>query len=139
MLPPMTTNSISAKWAAFAPALRSILRIVSALMCMSAGTTKLFGYPAAFKGGHLSLTSQIGVAAILETFGGALELIGLCARPVAFLLSGEMAVAYFQVHAPHGFWPVVNGGLSAVLYCFIWLYISAAGPGPLSVDAIRRK
>ncbi|HVV51060.1 MAG TPA: DoxX family protein [Polyangia bacterium] len=135
----MATNGICTKWAAFAPALRSLLRIVAALMFMTAGTTKLFGYPMPFPGGHLRLTSQIGVAAILETVGGALLLLGLCTRPVAFVLAGEMAVAYFQVHAPRGFWPVANGGLSAVLYCFIWLYISAAGPGPWSVDALRRK
>jgi putative oxidoreductase len=136
---PMTTSRLSSRWAALAPRLQSLLRIVTALMFMSAGTTKLFGYPQAFKGGHLTLASQVGIAAILETFGGALVLIGLFTRPVAFLLSGEMAVAYFQVHAPRGFWPVVNGGLSAVLYCFIWLYFSAAGPGPWRVDARRKR
>lgn len=135
----MAASRLSTKWAACAPALLSLFRIVTALMFVTAGTTKLFGYPMPFPGGHLRLGSQIGVAAILETFGGALVLIGLCTRPVAFVLAGEMAVAYFQVHAPRGFWPVANGGLSAVLYCFIWLYISAAGPGPWSLDALRRK
>ena len=77
------------------------------------------------------------MAGILELFGGGLVLIGLFTRPIAFLLAGEMAVAYFQVHFPKGFWPLANGGASAILYCFIWLYISAAGAGPWSVDAKR--
>jgi len=71
-------------------------------------------------------------------FGGLLMLLGLFSRPVAFILSGEMAVAYFQFHQPQAFWPTVNGGVAAVLYCFLWLYFSAAGPGPWSLDAARR-
>jgi putative oxidoreductase len=82
--------------------------------------------------------SQAWVAGVLEVFGGALLLVGLFTRPVAFLLAGEMAVAYFQFHLPRGVWPTVNGGVSAALYCFIWLYVSAAGPGPWSIDARRR-
>ena len=135
----MASGRFSTKWVRRAPELLSLLRIVTALMFITAGTTKLFGFPEPFRGGHLHLASQIGVAAILETFGGALVLLGLFTRPVAFLLAGEMAVAYFQVHFPRGFWPVANGGLSAVIYCFIWLYLSAAGPGPWSLDALRRK
>ncbi len=84
------------------------------------------------------LASLAGVAAILEAFGGALLLLGLFTRPVAFLLSGEMAVAYFIGHAPQGFWPILNQGHPAILFCFVWLYLSAAGPGPWSVDAVRR-
>jgi putative oxidoreductase len=76
---------------------------------------------------------------MLEFVGGALLLVGLFSRPVAFILSGEMAVAYFQFHFPQGFWPAVNQGQPAVLYCFIWLYISAAGPGPWSVDEAMRR
>jgi putative oxidoreductase len=87
----------------------------------------------------LTLTSLIGVAGILEIAGGTLMLLGLFSRPVAFVLSGEMAVAYFRAHAPRGGWPILNGGELAVLFCFVWLFFSAAGPGPLSLDAIWRK
>ena len=90
-------------------------------------------------GGTAAFGSQIWIGGALEVFGGALLLVGLFTRPVAFLLSGEMAVAYFQFHFPRGFWPVVNMGVPAVLYCFVWLYLSAAGPGPWSLDALRRK
>ncbi len=137
----MTTRSIVAKWTAWAPRLRSVLRIVAALMFMSAGTMKLFGVPArpAPDAGAVKLLSQIGLAGILEAFGGALLVLGLFTRPVAFILSGEMAVAYFQVHFARGFWPVTNGGMAAALFCFIWLYFSAAGAGPWSLDAWRRK
>jgi putative oxidoreductase len=83
------------------------------------------------------LLSQAWVGGILEVFGGALLLVGLFTRPVAFLLSGEMAVAYFQFHFPQGFWPTTNGGVPAALYCFVWLYFSAAGAGPWSLDAKR--
>jgi putative oxidoreductase len=79
--------------------------------------------------------SQVWFAGVLEFYGGALLVLGLCTRPVAFLLSGLMAVAYFQSHAPNGFWPLVNGGSDAVLYCFVWLYFAAAGAGPWSLDA----
>jgi putative oxidoreductase len=135
----MTQSSLSTKWAARAPELRSVLRIVAAFMFMLAGTSKMFAFPAAIlPGGRtVALGSQIGVAALLEVFGGGLILIGLFTRPIAFLLAGEMAVAYFQAHFPRGFWPTVNGGVPAALYCFIWLYISAAGPGPWSIDAKR--
>ena len=83
--------------------------------------------------------SELGLAGILEPFGGALLLLGLFTRPVAFLLSGEMAVAYFQVFASLSFWPIVNNGITPVLYCFVWLYFSAAGAGPWSLDAKRGK
>jgi putative oxidoreductase len=81
--------------------------------------------------------SQVWIGGVLEVLGGALLLIGLCTRPVAFVLAGEMAVAYFQFHFPNSFWPTVNGGVPAALYCFIFLYLSAAGAGPWSVDARR--
>jgi putative oxidoreductase len=84
--------------------------------------------------------SLMGAAGILETVGGALMALGLFTRPVAFILSGEMAVAYFRQHAPRGPWPILNGGELAILFCFLWLFFSAAGPGPISLDAlIRRK
>jgi putative oxidoreductase len=107
-------------------------------MFMQAGTMKLFAFPVGVppNGGTVPLFTQIGLAGILETFGGALLLLGLLTRPVAFILSGEMAWAYFQAHASHSIWPIVNGGQPAVLYCFLWLYFSAAGAGPLSIDAL---
>jgi putative oxidoreductase len=125
-------------WLSFAPYLLSILRIVAAFVFIQFGTAKLFGFPASIMpdGSTVPLASQLGIAAALETFGGLLLLIGLFTRPVAFLLSGEMAFAYFIGHAPMGFWPVLNMGAPAILFCFVWLYISAAGPGPWAVDAM---
>ncbi len=90
-------------------------------------------------GGTVPLMSEAGLGGILEVFGGALVLVGLFTRPVAFILAGEMAVAYFQFHFPHNFWPIINGGTNAVLYCFIWLYFSAAGAGSWSLDAMLRR
>lgn len=116
----------------------SVVRIVVAFLFIAHGTQKLFGFPAA-PGGEpappLDLTSQMGVAGILETFGGMLLLAGLFTRPVAFLLCGEMAVAYFTRHAPKSFWPALNGGELAVLYCFLFLFFVAAGAGVWSLDA----
>jgi len=134
-------NNVLTKWQQWAPNLRSILRIVAAFMFMQAGTMKLFSFPVGMPpgAGPLKLLSEIGIAGILETFGGALLLLGLFTRPVAFILSGEMAVAYFQAHFPHSFWTIVNGGQAAVFYCFAFLYLSAAGPGPWSVDAVVQK
>jgi putative oxidoreductase len=136
----MRTSSLGAKWRASEPYLRSVLRMVAAFMFMLAGTSKTFAFPVGMpKGGTANLLSQVGVGGVLEVFGGLLLLLGLFTRPVAFLLAGEMAVAYFQFHFPKSFWPTVNGGVSAALYCFLWLYISAAGPGPWSLDAKRGK
>ena len=133
----MDNSSIGEKWSGSAPQLQSLLRIVAALMFMSAGTMKLFGIPAMPKAVNVTLFSEIGLAGVLEAVGGALLLIGLFTRPVAFILAGEMAVAYFQAHAPQGFWPTLNGGQAAILYAFIWLYFSAAGAGAWSLDAMR--
>jgi len=137
----MFTSKIILKWVTLGPRLQSVLRIVAAIMFMLAGSTKLFAFPAGIppNGGTMTLISQLGLGATLEVFGGALLLLGLFTRPVAFLLSGEMAVAYFQFHFPQNFWPVMNGGVPAVLYCFLWLYFSAAGAGPWSLDAKRGK
>ena len=85
----------------------------------------------------MPLLSLIGVAGVLELVGGLLLLVGFWTRPVAFVLSGQMAVAYFTAHVPNGFWPLLNGGKLAVLYCFVWLFFAAAGPGALSLDARR--
>jgi putative oxidoreductase len=136
----MATRDITTRWASYAPYLQSVLRIVAAFLFMLAGTSKLFAFPVGMppNGGTANLMSQIGFGGLLEFVGGLLLLVGLFTRPVAFVLAGEMAVAYFQFHQPQGFWPVVNGGVAAVLYCFIWLYFSAAGAGPWSIDAKRR-
>lgn len=136
----MSTAGLVAKWSAWGPQLQSVLRIVAALLFMMAGTMKLFAFPAGMPpdGGTARLLSEVWIGGVLEAFGGVLILVGLCTRPVAFVLSGEMAVAYFQFHSPQGFWPVMNGGMAAVLYCFVWLYFSAAGAGPWSLDARRR-
>lgn len=121
------------------PHMLSALRIVAALLFMAHGTVKLFGFPAGAPRPPLVLASQLGAAGLLETFGGGLLLVGLFTRPAAFVLSGEMAVAYFTQHAPRGEWPIVNGGELAVLFCFIWLFYVAAGPGPWSLDALRKR
>jgi putative oxidoreductase len=132
------TPTLLTRWSSWAPQLRSLLRIVAAFMFILAGTSKLFAFPVPMPGGgHAAYFSEIGLGGFLEAFGGALLLVGLFTRPVAFILAGEMAVAYFQFHFPQGFWPVVNGGVSAALYCFVWLYFSAAGAGPWSLDAVR--
>jgi putative oxidoreductase len=131
---------LSARWRSWAPYLLSVTRIVGAFLFMQFGTAKLLALPAAVMpgGGTAPLASLPGVAGALEMVGGALLLVGLFTRPVAFLLSGEMAFAYFMGHAPQGFWPVLNQGSPAILFCFLWLYISSAGPGPWSLDAAWR-
>ena len=137
----MSASNLVAKWSVSAPHLQSVLRIVAALIFMQAGTMKLFAFPAGIPphGGTAPLMSQIWIGGVLEVFGGALLLLGLFTRPVAFVLAGEMAVAYFQFHFPRGFWPVMNEGVAAALYGFVWLYFSAAGAGPWSLDAKRGK
>ena len=119
----------------------SVLRIVGALVYISIGTMKLFGFPPPPPGmPPFGLLSLLGISGILDTFGGLLILLGLFTRPVSFLLAGEMAVAYFQSHLPLSFWPSTNLGAPAILYCFIYLYFVFAGAGPWSVDAmIARK
>jgi putative oxidoreductase len=133
--------ALLARWRSWAPYLLGVLRIVAAFLFIQVGTAKLFAFPAAIMpdGGTAPIASLAGVAGILETFGGSLLLVGLFTRPVAFILSGEMAVAYFLGHAPQGFWPVLNQGAPAVFYCFLFLYLSAVGPGPWSLDALRRR
>jgi putative oxidoreductase len=135
----MSISAVGARWRSSAPYLLSILRIVAAFVFMQHGTTKLFGFPEPGPGGTVALVSQMGLAGILEFGGGLLLLVGLFSRPVAFVLAGQMAFAYFMAHAPRGFWVIQNQGAEAVLFAFLWLYISAAGPGPWSVDALRRR
>lgn len=124
---------------AWAPRLLSVLRIVTALLFMMHGTAKLFEIPHLEMFDNLQLMSLMGVQGIVEAGGGLLLLIGLFTRPVAFLLSGDMAVAYFMAHWPTSWLPLLNDGDVAVLYCFVFLYLWAAGPGPWSVDAQRHK
>lgn len=130
----ISENQLGTVWA---PRLLSVLRIMAALLFMAHGTMKLFGFPDSGRPGP-ELFSLMGFAGTLEVVGGALLVIGLFTRPVAFILSGMMAVAYFMAHAPQGFHPIQNGGESAVLFCFVFLYLVAAGAGSWSVDAARR-
>lgn len=137
----MSASNVASKWSSWAPQLLSLLRIVGAFIFITSGTTKLFAFPAGIPpaGGTVPVMSQFWIGALLELVGGGLLLVGLFTRPVAFVLAGEMAVAYFQFHFPSSFWPTINQGVAAVLYCFLWLYVSAAGPGPWSLDALRRR
>ncbi|MDY7229452.1 DoxX family protein [Hyalangium rubrum] len=134
-------SRLTERWSSWTPYVLSILRIIAGFLFLQYGTTKLFAFPGAVMpgGGTAPLASLAGFAGAMEFVGGTLLLVGLFTRPVAFLVSGEMAVAYFMGHAGQGFWPVLNGGAPAVFYCFLWLYISAAGPGPWSLDALLRR
>jgi putative oxidoreductase len=121
----------------FSSRMLAVLRIVAGLVFISFGTMKVFGYPAsAAPMPPFSMTSQLGIAGMLEVFGGLAIVVGLLTRPVAFVLAGEMAVAYFQGHFPLSFFPTVNNGTPAVLYCFLFLYFSFAGAGAWSVDRL---
>ena len=137
----MSMSNVAAKWTSYAPQLQALLRIVAAFIFITSGTMKLFAFPAGIPpdGGTVSVLSQMWIGALLELVGGGLLLVGLFTRPVAFVLAGEMAVAYFQFHFPQSFWPTINNGVPAVLYCFLWLYFSAAGAGPWSLDALRER
>jgi putative oxidoreductase len=117
----------------------SVLRIITAFLFIAHGAQKLFGFLAPPGMPSPPLLSVLGIGGILEFFGGLLLLIGLFTRPVAFILSGMMAVAYFMAHAPGGFWPLQNKGELAVLYCFVFLFLSVAGGGEWSVDRLLRR
>lgn len=123
--------------ATWGPRVLSLLRIIAAFMFMTHGMQKILGFP----GPQPALThllSLTGTAGLLELIGGMLLLVGLFTRPVAFVLSGEMAFAYFMAHAPHGFWPFLNHGELAALYAFVFLYFAAAGGGAFSIDRLWR-
>jgi putative oxidoreductase len=130
----MNTDELQTIWA---PRALSILRIVAALIFMEHGTQKLLGFPPSDRPAP-ELLSLSWVAGVLELFGGALLALGLFTRPVAFILSGEMAFAYWMAHAPDSFFPVNNGGDAAILYCFVFLYLAAAGGGAWSLDNAMR-
>lgn len=128
-------NSMATSWA---PRARSVLRIVTGLLFLEHGTQKLLGFPPPRNPmPPLDLTTLMGWSGILELVGGALIVIGLFTRPVAFILSGMMAVAYFVAHFPNSFFPVLNGGDAAILFCFVFLYLFVAGGGTWSVDRMR--
>jgi putative oxidoreductase len=121
----------------WSPRVLSVLRIVTALLFLQHGTAKFFGFPHVNAFDNLQWASLLGAAGVLELVGGLLMLIGLFTRPAAFILSGFMAVAYFMAHATQGFYPLLNQGELAVLYCFVFLYLSVAGGGAWSADAAR--
>jgi len=127
----MSTNELQTVWA---PRVLSILRIVAALLFFEHGTTKLLGFPPSEHSPEVLSLSWI--AGAMELVGGAFLILGLFTRPVAFILAGEMAFAYWMAHAPQSPFPVVNGGDSAILFCFVFLYLAFAGGGPWSLDAL---
>ena len=131
----MAFENLTSTWA---PRVLSVLRIMSALIFMEHGTLKILGFPASDKPAP-ELMSLSGIAGVFELIGGALLVLGFFTRPVAFLLSGLMASAYFIAHAPKSFFPIQNGGDAAILYCFVFLYFVLAGGGPWSIDALRAK
>ncbi|MBC6982969.1 DoxX family protein [Caulobacter sp. 17J80-11] len=130
------TNPFNNVWS---PRVLAALRIIAGLLFLAHGTVKLFGFPAGAQPGQVELLTLFGAGAILELVGGALLVLGLFTRPVAFVLSGEMAVAYFMFHAPSSFFPAVNGGDAAILFSFIFLYLAVTGPGAFSLDGLRAR
>jgi putative oxidoreductase len=125
--------------AGFAPRMLSVLRIVAALIFLLHGTQKLFGIPPLTGGEAPAPWSLFWVGAVIELVAGGLILVGLFTRPAALIASGEMAAAYFMFHAPQNLYPTLNGGDASILYCFVFLYIFFAGPGPWSLDAMMRR
>lgn len=131
----MSNSAILAAWS---PKILSIFRIVTGLLFIQHGTQKIFSFPAEARG-PFDLMSQMGIGGVLELVGGALIILGLFTRPVAFVMSGMMAVAYWQFHAPASVYPLNNGGELAIMFCFAFLYFVFAGGGAWSLDAIVRK
>lgn len=122
--------------APYEPRLRSVLRIIAAFTFSLHGWQKFFGFLGGIGGHSVPVNTMLGAAGLIETICGPLMMLGLFTRPVAFLLSGEMAIGYFRTHAPRGFWPLLNGGEITVVYCFLWLWFSTAGAGPWSLDRL---
>jgi putative oxidoreductase len=135
----MNSDSLSRAWGPRALGILSVLRIFTGLDLLQHGTGKILGFPVVPMFANIHLNSLAGAAGLIELIGGALVTIGLCTRPVAFLLSGFTAAAYFIAHASRGFYPVLNGGELAALFCFVFLYFAFAGAGPWSVDALIRR
>ena len=135
----MTSDSISAVWAPRALGLLSVLRIFTGLELLQHGTGKILGFPVVPSFANVQIGSLSGAGGLIELIGGILFTIGLFTRPVAFLLSGFTAAAYFMAHAAKGFYPVLNGGQLAALYCFVFLYFAFAGAGPWSADALLNR
>jgi putative oxidoreductase len=129
--------SIERTLAPWQPQVLSVLRFMAGLEILQHGTAKILHFPAVAQMAHVQIGSLAGVGGLIELIGGTLMVIGLFTRPTAFILCGFTAVAYFMVHASQSFFPLVNKGELAVLYCFVFLYIFAAGPGPWSIDAAR--
>ena len=129
----MTRAELETVWA---PRLLGVLRIVAAILFIEHGTQKLFGFPPTERP-IPELFTLMWFAGVLEVGGGLLLLLGLFTRPVAFILSSQMAFAYWMVHAPQSPYPAINGGDAAILFCFLFLYLAAAGPGSYSVDGAR--
>ena len=125
--------------AAYTPRALSVLRIVTGLLIIQHGMGKIIGFPVVAAYANVQPLSLIGAAGFIELIGGALLILGLWTQPVAFILAGEMACAYFIGHFPKGFHPLINGGTLAALYCFTCLYLSTVGAGPWSVDASMKK
>jgi putative oxidoreductase len=132
-------NNSSGFFNLWSPRALSVLRIVTGFLFLCHGSAKLLSVPHQTMFDNLQLMSLIGLQGVLELGGGLLLLIGLFTRPVAFVLCGDMAVAYFMAHAPKGWLPLLNGGDLAVLFCFVFLYLFVAGPGPWSIDAARSR
>ncbi|HWV98001.1 MAG TPA: DoxX family protein [Xanthobacteraceae bacterium] len=129
-------NESLARWQ---PAVLSLLRFMSGLLLLQHGTGKILGFPTLANFANLQIGSMVGIAGLIELIGGALLVVGLFTRSAAFIASGMTAVAYFMVHAPKGFFPILNGGELAALYCFVFFYLVFAGGGPISIDAMLRK
>jgi putative oxidoreductase len=135
----MTSDSLSPVRAPRAFYILSVLRVFTGLELLQHGTGKILGFPAVASFANVHIGSLSGVGGLIELIGGILFTIGLFTRPVAFILSGFTAVAYFMAHASKGFYPVLNGGELAALYCFVFLFFTFAGAGPWSVDALVRR
>ena len=135
----MKPAKLEATLDAWAPTVLSLVRIMVGLLILQFGVQKILGFPPNPAYTNLQIYSLIGTAGMLELVGGTLLVLGLLTRPVAFILAGEMAFAYFIAHAPRAFMPITNGGTLAAVFCFIFFYFVFAGPGPYSLDAMMRK
>jgi putative oxidoreductase len=131
--------SLSPSDTRYVPYILAALRIVAGLLFLGHGIVKLLGFPPDAAPGQQELLSLFGIAAVIEVVAGVLIMLGLFTHAAAFLASGEMAVAYWMVHAPQSLYPAVNGGDAAILFCFVFLYVAAAGPGAFSLDGLLRK